>query len=341
MSRSTLSSRRARGRPEAKGMYLGIVAFIVLLLSLPLVACGNNPAAAQQPPTATTTQPPTSTATATAQQPPTATTTQPPTSTATVATQQPPTATATKRPTPTKVVDNFDPKNFYTSRNPDLTLEVFGTLSTDRSKMHIVVEGNVSTPWHITSIDPTLSANPSSGVAQPGNNDILLTASNSQANLVPGSSYDVPISFYPVNPNPDEPKPATVQLTVHSLPTFSTLTAPVPVPEGTTITITGDGSFTDLDMIAGISFGSANASFSLINGVITLTVPPAENPGTVPITITVKRHDGSSMSFTLPDQFTYTSTAAPTTQLPTHTQRPTPSTANIHTTRGKIAIAVI
>lgn len=272
MSRSSFSSWRARGRPEAKGIYFGISAIIVLLLSFPLVACG--PPLPPPPPTATATQLPTPTATAT----------------------QPPTPT----PTPTQVVDTFDPKNFYTSRNPELALEVFGTLSTDKGKMDIVVEGNISTPWRITSIDSTLSADPSGGTAQPGDNYITLTASNSQANLSAGS-YEAKISFYPVNPNPNEPKPATVPLTIDPLPTLAPLIGSV--SGGTPITITGKG----LDRIMGVSFGSAEASnFMFQNGVITLTSPPAANPGPVPITITVQRHDGSSMSFTLPDQFTYT-----------------------------------
>lgn len=282
MFRSSLSSWRAPGRPEAKGMYLGIAAMIVLLLSLPLVACGAPP---PPPPTATATQSPI----------PTATAMQPPTPTATAT--QPPTPT----PTPTQVVDTFDPKNFYTSRNPDLALEVFGTLSTDKGKMDIVVEGNISTPWRITSIDSTLSADPSSGIAQPGDNYITLTASNSQANLSAGS-YEAKISFYPVNPNPNEPKPATVPLTVHPLPTLNPLTAPV--SGGTPIVFTSDDPNR---LIVSVSFGSAIVSIPSYNGnSVILTSPPAQNPGTVPITITVKRHDGSSMSFTLPDQFTYT-----------------------------------
>ncbi len=330
MFRSSLSSWRSPRRPEAKGKYLGIAVIIVLLLSLPLAACGNKPVMTRPTPTAT------------------ATATMRPTSTATPT----PTATGPSTPTPTPLVDNYD-KNFFTSHNPDLTdkgLEVFGTLSTDKRNMDLFNGGNKPINWKITSIDSQngwLSADPLSGTAQaqPRDNFIMLTASNSQANLPPGS-YKATISFKPVNPN--EPKPITVPLTVHRLPTFSTLTAPVPVPTGTTITITDDGSFTDLDMIAGISFGSAKVSSSSFisqsSSEIILALPSAENPGTVPITITVNRHDGSSMSFTLPDQFTYTSTATPTTQpptpTPTPTQLPTLGTANIHTTRGKIALAV-
>ena len=289
MSRSSLSSWRARGRPEAKGIYFGIAAIIVFLLSLPLVACGTPPP--PPPPTATATQPLTPTVTATQPPTPTATATQPPASTPT--------------PTPTLTVDTFDPKNFYTSRNPGLALEVFGTLSTDKGKMDIVVEGKISTPWHITSIDSTLSADPSSGVAQPGDNYITLTASNSQANLKAGS-YEAKISFYPVNPNPNEPKPATVPLTIDPLPTLAPLTAPV--SGGTSIVLTSNDPNR---LIVSVSFGSAIVSIPSYNGnSVALAVPPAENPGTVPITITIQRHDGSSMSFSLPDQFTYTSAAS-------------------------------
>lgn len=320
MSRSSLSSWRAPRRPEAKGMYLGIAAIMVFLLSLPLVACGNKPVMTRPTPTATATQTSTPRATATTRPTPTA--------------------------TPTPLVDDYN-KNFYTSHNPDLTdkgLEVFGTLSTDKRSMDLFNGGNKPINWKITSIDSQngwLSADPLSGTAQAQpsrDNFITLTASNSQANLPPGSSssYKATISFKPVNPN--EPKPITVPLTVHPLPKFSTLTAPVPVPAGTTITITGDGSFTDLEMIAGISFGSAKVSSSSFmsqsSSEIILAPPPAENPGTVPITITVNRHDGSFMSFILPDQFTYTSTATATpspTPSPTPTQPPTSGIANIHT----------
>jgi hypothetical protein len=313
MSRSSLSSWRARRRPEAKGIYFKIAVIVVFLLSLLLVACGTSSASN-----------PVSSATVTSTQP---------TSSATASTQ----------PTPTKVVDNFDPKNFYTSRNPDLALDVFGTLSTDSSKMDLVVEGNVSTPWHITSIDSTLSADPSSGTAQPGDNYIKLTASNSQANL-PAGMYQAKISFKPVNPNPNEPKPATVPLTVHQLPTLDPLTAPV--SGGTPIVLTSDDPNR---LLVSVSFGSAIVNIpSYIGNSVTLTSPPAQNPGTVSITITVQRHDRTFMSFTLPDPFTYTTTATPTTPPPTPTPTPTTppptptpttSTSNIHTTRGKITVA--
>ncbi|HLZ61117.1 MAG TPA: IPT/TIG domain-containing protein [Ktedonosporobacter sp.] len=275
--------------------------------------------------TATATSPPSviatsvSTATDTAIPPPATAISVPPTRPPATIPPAKPTPTPSPTPTPTAAPPQvvFDPNNFYSSRNPDLTLDVFGTVTTDKNTMHLVVEGNVSTPWKITAIDSSLTANPDHGTANPGDTVFTLTASNVQ-NLGPGN-YFVPITFYPINPNPLEEKPTKVPFNVHPLPTVTPSHASS--AGGDKITMTGE----NLEMITGISLGSNQASLSLVNGVITLTVPPANQAGAVSISVTVKRHDGSTTSFDLPNQFTYD----PVQPTPTPTQSGTPTTANV------------